>query len=226
MGKVIFFLSTGRTGTAKLAHYLDEYCADSVKVDHQTSSSRTVNFLSNMHYYGFPVKRLINKKVHKILLQNSDKDYYINCDPLLSFGLSCVDFTGFDVCFIHIERNSVGFSRSMVNWQFTRLKSFLAHSFAPFWQPDLWPFEHIVHLFNKKYLRNKYNRIWRIKNEFFESEFKHKFPYLKITFEELFNPQKGDVIFGQLRAFMGIKIDFYPHVFFKKENISTAGFFR
>ena len=226
MEKIVFILSTGRTGTKKLANYFNKFCSINVRADHQTPETRIINILSNMNYYGFSVKKMINRKVHQILRKNNDKKFYINCDPLLSFGLSCVDFKGLDVCFIHIERNPDDFSRSMVNWQFSKTKSLLAHNFVPFWQPNLWPFEHILHLFNKEYLKKKYREIWQIKNEFFEREFKNKYPYLKVKFEDLYDIEKGKQVFQQAIDFMGIKIEFNPDVFFKRENVSMASFFK
>ena len=138
-------------------------------------------------------------------MNHQDNEYYINCDPLLSFALSCVDFTGFDVCFIHIERKVDDFARSMINWQFTKMKSYIAHNFIPFWQPDTW-------------------EVWRIKNRCFEIEFREKYPYLKIKFEELFDPKKGGHAFQRLVEFMGIEIVFCPDVFFQKENASASDF--
>ena len=167
MGKVIFFLTTGRTGTKKLAAYFKEFCPPEVAVDHQTPGARTINMLANMRYHGFSVDALINRKVQRILKQHEDTNYYINCDPLLSFGLSCVDFTGVDVRFVHIERRIKNFAKSMINWQFTKMKSLIAHNLILFWQPDVWPLEHAVHLFHRGYLKNKYSRVWRTKNKAF-----------------------------------------------------------
>jgi len=224
MGKVAFFLTTGRTGTKKLAAYFGEFSPPQVAVDHQTRDARIINILANMHYHGFPVNKSINSKIHTILMNHQDNEYYINCDPLLSFALSCVDFTGFDVRFIHIERKVDDFARSMINWQFTKMKSYVAHNFVPFWQPDIWPFEHMVHLYNKVRLRNKYREVWGIKNRCFEIEFREKHPYLKIKFEELFDPKTGGHAFQRLVDFIGIEIDFCPDVFFQKENASASDF--
>ena len=158
-------------------------------------------------------------------MKHKDKEYYINCDPLLSFGLSCVDFVGFDVSFVHLERKADDFVKSMINWQFTKMKSCIAHNFMPFWQPDIWPFEHIFHLFNKAYLKNKYRKVWETKNRAFEREFQKRYPYLKIKFEELFDLETGGQTFRRLIDFMGVEIQFHPSIFFSKENASVSGFF-
>lgn len=226
MGKIVFFLTTGRAGTKKIANYLKEFCPPQVTVDHQTPEARFINVLANMHYHGFPANKIINRKIQDILVKQKDTEYYINCDPLLSFGLSCVDFTGFNVSFIHIERKAEDFARSMINWQFTKTKSFIAHNFIPFWQPDIWPFEHLLHLFNKTYLKHKYCKVWETKNGAFEMEFQDKYPYLKIRFEELFDLQKGGRAFGRIIDFIGLEIQLHPDIFFKKENASVSGFLK
>jgi hypothetical protein len=177
-----------------------------------------------MRYHGFSVDALINRKVLCILKERENTNCYINCDPLLSFGLSYVDFTGVDVRFVHIEREVEGFARSMINWQFTKTKSWIAHNLIPFWQPDVWPFEHALHLFHKGYLKNKYSRVWRTKNGVFVGEFRKKYPYLRIQFEKLFDYEKGEQTFARLVAFMGLDIAFHSSVFFDKENASVPRF--
>jgi len=224
MGKVIFFLTTGRTGTKKIAGYLQELCPPEVAVDHQTPGARFINVLANMHYHGFPAGKIITKKIQAILAKHKDKEYYINCDPLLSFGLCCVDFTELEVAFVHIQRKTDDFAKSMINWQFSKAKSYIAHNFVPFWQPGIWPFEHIVHFYNKEWMKLKYRQVWQIKNRIFEKEFRDKYPYLKVEFGELFDPKKGSYTFQRLVDFMGIEVDFLPELFFQKENASRSSF--
>ncbi|HNR12656.1 MAG TPA: hypothetical protein PLG17_08570 [Thermodesulfobacteriota bacterium] len=223
MATIVFVLSTGRTGTKKLADYIVKHCDAQIAVDHQVGISQVMNMLANMRYAGFlPVQPLISHAVRRLIKSRSTGDCYINCDPLLSFCLPWVDFSGFDVRFLHIVRTDEDFARSMINWQFSRPKSFVAHNLVAFWQPGLWPLQHLMHGFDKQYLLQTYKSIWRVKNDLFESTFKEHARYLKVEFKDLYGTEEP--VFLQVVDFMGIAVDFIPDEFYQKVNASSARF--
>lgn len=222
MGTIVFLLSTGRTGTKKLAEYVQKHCHSRVAVDHQVGISPVVNMLANMRYAGIPVDPLISAAIRRMIAARASCDCYINCDPLLSFCLPWVDLADFDVRFVHIVRTDEDFARSMINWQFSRPKSFIAHNLLPFWQPGLWPLQNLLRGFDKAYLMRTYKAIWRTKNDFFETTFRDRSPYLRVGFSDLYGP--GTPVFQQVVDFMGITVDFVPEEFYQKVNASSARF--
>ena len=220
-------LSTGRTGTKKLGQVFSRLPGKRIIAEHQVDVSRKVNILANMRWAGLPVQPVLFETLHRWINRERDCDLYINTDPLISCAMTEDIIQQYGIYLIHVVRHPLAFAQSFTNLQFSRLKSFLAHNFVPFWQPMLRPFEHVMHLYDRDYLIRKYLGVWLLKNQYFYRTYGHIERYMPICFERLFDPSQSASVINHLLERMNLlpcEIDF--DFFHRKSNISTAKYIR
>mgnify|MGYP001555422422 CR=1 FL=1 len=210
--KRIIFVSTGRCGTKRLYEILNNYVSKDFYVCHQMKFSRITNVLGTLcvmwNSLHFPL-------LYKIIIRvNLRKEVpFITTDPLSSMLLPNEYIHSASTAIIHLYRSDESFAKSIFQLSRSRRLSFIAHNLIPFWQPLLWPLENLL---NKEVLV-KYERINRLKNDFFFKRYGRNPHYRQIYYKEIFEKEKLESLINELT---GQKINIPDKVLSKKSNES------
>ncbi len=132
-----FIVSTGRAGTKALTGFLNRRFA-AVHCEHQPPGSRPIHILSNRAAQG---RYSMDKLRRRVLADKLDAirgapgDLYVETNSMswLAAGI-LADELG-DTSVIQVIRDPRSFVPSMLNWKRTRWKSWVGHTFIPYWQP-------------------------------------------------------------------------------------------
>jgi len=205
--KVVFIISTGRTGTKALAEFFNSNF-DSVAAYHQPSFSRIVNVASNLYLCGKlngnSLHRLV-RKLKKRRIEKTPEQFYIEANSL-NYGVSKILREIFDnVAIIHIVRDPRTFVRSYLNWVHTRTKSYIANKLTPFWQPS----GVLTGEISKEEWDNfeEFQRVawyWTFKNRRIEQMHEGDGGYLRLRFEDIFDKAKCETNLKGLLDFIGL----------------------
>lgn len=180
--KQLYFVSTGRCGTKRIAEILKNHLpAEDFVVQHQMDISRLANVLGNLMYYFGEWDWLKRKLYHHIERKYIHKKHFISCDPLISMILPKKVISDPNICIVHIIRDQEEFAHSFYNFTRKKLPSFIAHNFIPFWQIGVWPLENVL---NNK-IKDKYKKVWQKKNDWFKYKY-YSQNYISINFNKLF----------------------------------------
>ncbi len=210
----MFFVSTGRCGTTRVAEILKAHLPESYTVLHQTRLSRRANIIGNMTYCGLPFQGLSMRLFDRILKENlPSKNILISTDPLISMVIPDKAVQDPATAIVHITRDSYDFAQSM--YQFTRKKktSLIAHNLIPFWQPHLWPLENLIN----NDIINKYQFIHKQKNDFYRARYQKNPNYITITMDNIFKPPTLEHLINRLWQ---LNITIPPDQLTKKTNQS------
>jgi len=191
--KRLIFVSTGRCGTARIAQLLREKLSDKYSVVHQMRYSRLANIVGNVMLYvgeSNSIKRLL----YEFIVSRYDRrTHSVSTDPLTSMIIPKEYIFSPEVCIVHIIRDDTSFARSFFSFSRSRLISFIAHNFVPFWQPDIWPLENILN----RNIGKKYQGVWRLKNTFFSEKYSVNPNYYQVKMENIFaTPVLQDIVNG------------------------------
>lgn len=181
--KKIIFISTGRCGTTRLAEILKEKLPQYTIV-HQMRFSRIANITGNIMMHTGE-SDLLKKILYSFIIKKyyQEGKFFISTDPLTALIIPRKYYLSKDVCIIHIIRDAKSFAKSFFLFSRSRFKSFIAHNFFPFWQPGIWPLENIL---NRNILK-KYEKVSKIKNNYFSLKYSINPNYQKITMDQLYN---------------------------------------
>ena len=179
----MLFVSTGRCGTTRISEILREKLPeDTFCTVHQMRFSRLANILGNI-MFTFKDAPGLRSRLYKWIISKYDKGCcFISTDPLTSMILPDDLVESNNVCIVHIVREADSFARSMFSFSRSRVMSFIAHNFVPFWQPGRWPIENLL----SRNALDKYREISLIKNDFFRERYSRNGHYLIVTVDELF----------------------------------------
>jgi len=191
--KKLIFVSTGRCGTARIAQLLREKLSDDYSVVHQMRYSRLANIIGNVMLYvgeSNSVKRLLYEF---IVSGYEGRNHFISTDPLTAMIIPDEYISSPEVCIVHIIRDDTSFARSFFSFSRSRLKSFIAHNFIPFWQPGVWPLENILN----RNIGKKYQAVSKLKNDFFSKKYSVNPNYYQVRMGDIFTaPVLQDIVNG------------------------------
>ena len=207
-GLRIIFVSTGRCGTTRITEILQKYLPAGCTIVHQTGLSQLANVIGNIQYH-FPIGESLGDFIYNKMILEGDN--FISVDPLSSMIVPRSVIKSENTFIIHLMRNSEEFSASMFRLTRKKNKSFIAHNFIPFWQPYLFPLENIL----SKKIFDKYSRIHKEKNDFFEQRFSSNPHYVKITMEKIF---QKNILSSLMSDILDTKIAIPEFELLKKTN--------
>lgn len=183
--KRLFFVSTGRCGTKRLAEILDKKLPkEKFSVKHQMDISRFANVTGNLMYYFGDWEWLKQKIYNHIIKKYANNKNFICSDPLISMILPRKIINDSDTYIVHIIREKESFASSFFRFTRKRFLSFVAHNFIPFWQIGILPLENI---FNNR-IEDKYKNIWDKKNLWLKNNYHKSVNYFKCKMSKIFYP--------------------------------------
>lgn len=179
----MFFVSTGRCGTTRVAEILRQKLPHNFTVLHQTRYSRRANIVGNFLYH-FSIGKICCDWLFKQIIRKNvpTGSILISTDPLISMIIPDEVVRSSETVIVHVRRDSSEFAQSMYNLTRKKRKSFIAHNFIPFWQPYLWPLENRL----SKSIIEKYKKIHREKNILFKKKYKCNPHYIDTTTNDIF----------------------------------------
>ena len=224
--KIVFILSTGRTGTKTLAEGL---VGDNILSPHQPPHSRFLTIASNYYLHGWLAKPVLEGLVRHLrepqILQ-AKCQFYIQAFSLDYFPAKIISQKYPNVYVVHIIRDPRTFVPSYLNWMHTRFKSFVANKLVPGWQPSgLFTGE----ISWKRWLKmNEFERVcwqWVYKNRLLQQLFQDDERYMQVRFEDLLLSQTPDM-FRSMLSFVGIPYqDRFDQMLCRPKNSSRKTYF-
>ena len=118
--KIVFVLSTGRTGTKTLAEGL---AGDDIKSPHQPPFSRLLTIASNYYLHGWLPMSVLERLVIRLRepqILNSDCRDYVQVFSLDYLPAKIISERHPNVAIVHIVRDPRTFVRSYLNWMHSR----------------------------------------------------------------------------------------------------------
>lgn len=204
---VVLILSTGRTGTRSLAHFLHT-CFTDVSAYHTTPYSRLFNVLGNLYRGGlFPERGLILlwERLKRQEVETCSTPFFVDSNPHLFGMLPLANKLYQHLKIVHVVRDPRTYVRSHLNWARHRPASFVANYFIPFWQPNAFL---LGEMGLEEWLGlsrfERYCWVWAFKNRDIESLAGSDVPYYQVRFEALFGAAEAEETVNSLLAFMGL----------------------
>jgi len=197
----LYFVSTGRCGTTRLADILRKHLPEDFTVLHQERGSRFINLLGNLQYT-LPALTVFFSALthwHPAFSEKTPKPM-ICTDPLVSMAIPEQIHRDPGTAIIHLHRDEDAFARSMYNFTRTKTASFIAHNFIPLWQPHLYPCENLL----SREIMKKYRMIHRVKSRYFRERYHQNIYYEEIPMQQLFS---GTTLSDLISRLWHIKID-------------------
>lgn len=224
--KVIFVLSTGRTGTKTLAEGL---VGDEIKSPHQPPFSRLLTIAANYYLHGWlPWKGLewLVVRLREPQILNADCRYYVQVFSLDYMPAKMFREKYPNVYIIHIVRDPRTFVRSYLNWMHSRFKSWAANKIILGWHPSSYFTGEMS--WRAWQQMDEFQRVcwqWVYKNTLLERLFAEDEHYLRIRFEDLFLTQDSHTL-KEMLAFVGIPYrERFEAMLEKSKNVSSKAHF-
>ena len=224
--KIVFILSTSRTGTKSLAEGLkgDDICSP-----HQPNFSRLLTIASNYYLHGWVPKFILEWLVTRIRepqIFRSNCRYYIQVYSLDHLPSKVIRKKYPNVYIIHIIRDPRTYVPSYLNWMHTRFKSFVANKLVLGWHPSGFFTGQIPWRIWSR--MDEFQRVcwhWNYKNNLLENLFKDDEHYIHIRFEDLFS-EDGENALRSIFSFVGIPYrSQFSGIFQVKKNRSSKEYF-
>jgi hypothetical protein len=225
----ILIISTGRTGTI----FFSRLFADLYPVAasyHERGASRPIQILTNLHFsHLFPKRGLTTawKFFKGREIETCKQQFHIDANCFL-YGLAPLAPELYpNLKVVHIVRDPRAYVTSHLNFSRQKGTSFIANYFVPFWQPDPFlvgelPLSRLIGFTRFE----KYCWIWNFKNRVMESLENSSTPYLRVRFEDLFNTNDPQKLFGRITDFIGLpRITEIKNRFHESANTSTKADF-
>lgn len=224
--KIVFVLSTGRTGTKTLAEGL---AGANSKSPHQPPHSRFLTIASNYYLHGWLPKSVLKWFVTRLRepqILKSDYRYYIQTFSLDYLPAKIISEKYPNVYIIHIVRDPRTFVRSYLNWTHSRFKSWVANKVVPSWHPSGY---FTGELAWREWRRmDEFQRVcwhWTYKNTLLEKLFAGDERYIRIRFEDLFLAQDAETL-KEMLTFVGIPYqERFEAMLQKSKNVSRKTYF-
>jgi len=179
--KIIIIVSTGRCGTTRITEILSKYLPSSYAAIHQGEISRLCNVLGTFMMKHGQVEWL-KKLLFKSLLPK-DLDGFVITDPLISLVIPKEYVLSRKVAILHLTRDGKDFGKSFYRFTRTKKKSFIAHNFIPFWQPEVFLFENMI---KGEKMMSKYEQVAQKKNNYFQKIYAQNPFYKKLDMNVAF----------------------------------------
>jgi len=219
--KIVFILSTGRTGTKALAEGLAN---EETISPHQPPFSRALTVASNYAICGRLPKGVVERLIALIRgpqIAHAPCRYYIQAFALDHLPAKYFYERNPNFHVLHIVRDPRTFVPSYLNWIKTRKKSFIANRLVPGWHPSGYLTGEMPW---KEWIRLKpYQKVcwqWVYKNRYLETAFQDKKRVARVSFEDLFSAE-GPKVLKRALATAGIPYrDAYDRVFAARKNVS------
>jgi len=208
--KKVIFVSTGRCGTKRIFEILRGK-SENISVRHQMSVSRLANVLGNLIYFLGTGEQVKKKLYCSILKRHARRNCFVCTDPLVAMIIPESMIRDKDTMIIHITRPGKEFARSFFKISRTRVKSFIAHNFIPFWQINVYPLENLM---NKRILQ-KYESVCAMKNQYFQKQYAQNPNYRQVNMSEVFS---GSFLETTINDFLGEAICISREELAKKSN--------
>lgn len=224
--KIVFILSTSRTGTKTLAAGLH---SDDILSPHQPAYSRILTIASNYYLHGWISRRSLEWLVsctREPQIMNASCRYYLQVFSLDYLPAKIISEKIQNVYVIHIVRDPRTFVTSYMNWMHTRFKSFIANKLILGWHPSGYFTGEMS--WKKWQQMNEFQRVcwhWTYKNTLLEKLFDNYDNYLRIRFEDLFLTRDSNGLKSVL-SFVDIPYrERFSAVVNRSENISNKMYF-
>ncbi|HNA54260.1 MAG TPA: sulfotransferase domain-containing protein [Anaerolineales bacterium] len=203
----ILIISTGRTGTIFFSRLFADLYPDSASY-HERGASRPVQILTNLHFsHLFPKSGL--KTAWKLLkgneIETCEAKFHIDANCFL-YGLAPLAPELYpNLKVLHIVRDPRSYVTSHLNFSRQKGTSFIANYFVPFWQPNPFLVGELPLSKAIGFTRfEKYCWIWDFKNRVMEGLENTSTPYMRVRFEDLFNTDNPEDLFGRITDFLGL----------------------
>ena len=220
--KIVFILSTGRTGTKALAEGL---AGDEVLSPHQPPFSRLLTIASNYYLHGWLPESMLRWLVNRTRLpqiQRANCRYYIQVFSLDHLPAKIISQQYSNVQIVHIVRDPRTFVPSYLNWMHTRFKSLIANKFVLGWQPSGFFTGQIP--WQMWRAMDEFQRVcwqWVYKNQQLEHLFAGKPNYMRLRFEDLFLGENRKTALKSLISFIGVPYqDSFTMIYRQQQNTS------
>lgn len=188
--KIVFVLSTSRTGTKTLAEGL---AGEDIRSPHQPPFSRILTVASNYYLHGWLPRRALEWLVLRLRgpqIKNADCRYYVQVFSLDYLPAQIISERYPNVYVVHIVRDPRTFVQSYLNWMHGRFKSWMANKLVLGWHPSGYFTGDMS--WSEWRQMDEFQRIcwhWVYKNTLLESLFEDDERYVWIRFEDLFLTQ-------------------------------------
>lgn len=224
--RIVFVLSTGRTGTKTLAEGL---AGGDILSPHQPPYSRLLTIASNYYLHGWlpqPVLAWLVARLREPQILQADCRYYIQVFSLDHMPAKIISEKYPNVYIIHIVRDPRTFVPSYLNWMRSRLKSFVANKLVLGWHPSGYFTGALP--WQKWWRMDEFQRVcwqWAYKNNLLECLFGEDERYLRLRFEDLFSGE-GLMHLRTTLDFVGIPYrDEFSVIFQQSKNCSRKTYF-
>ncbi|MCI0521461.1 MAG: hypothetical protein L0Z70_14540 [Chloroflexi bacterium] len=186
--RVLFILSTSRTGTKSLAEGLD---GGEVRAVHQPPHSRLLTVAGNYALHGWLPYPWLARLVYRLRLPqiaSAGRPYYIQVFSLDILPAKIVSQAYAPTHVLHILRDARTFVPSYLNWMRTRKRSMIANRWVYGWHPSGY--------FTGEFSWGEWRRMdefqrvcwhWVYKNTLIERLFSQDSRYQRVYFEGLFS---------------------------------------
>lgn len=226
--KVVFFISTGRTGTKSLAGFFSEYY-NNVESHHQPRYSRFINVFSNMYLSNIYPHELLRKFVYKYKLPDilsCEKEYYIEANTMNYAIADIIRELDKEIYIIHLIRDPRSFVTSYINWIQNRALSKIANRAIPFWHANGVLAGQVK--LAEWISMSEFERIcwfWKFENEVILKMNRDYPNFLSIRFEDLFKTDTLNQL-QTLLSFVDLKFENKMVKYFDvKQNVSRKDYF-
>lgn len=135
--RVVFIVSSGRTGTKALAHHLDK-CYPDVRALHEPTPSWRLRRCSAMALAGRLTRRQLVDRLasaRRALVERCDRPIYIESNPFLAGFIEAFGDVFDSPLVLHVVRDPRSYVRSTLNWGSFRGIKLLASRLVPYWVP-------------------------------------------------------------------------------------------
>lgn len=224
--KVVFVLSTSRTGTKTLAEGL---AGDEIRSPHQPPYSRLLTIASNCYLHGWLPGGALEWLVARLRepqILNADCRYYIQVFSLDYLPAKVISEKYPNVYIIHIVRDPRTFVRSYLNWTHSRFKSWVANKMVLGWHPSGYFTGELPWRAWRQ--MGEFQRVcwhWTYKNMLLEKLFVDDERYIQVRFEDLFLAQDSHTL-KEMLAFVDIPYqERFETMFEKSKNVSRKAYF-
>ena len=224
--RIVFILSTSRTGTKTLAEGL---AGGGILSFHQPPFSRLLTIASNYYLHGWLPKHALEWLVAQLRepqILTAGCSYYVQVYSLDYLPAKIISQKHPNVYVVHIVRDPRTFVPSYLNWMHTRFRSFVANKFVLGWHPSGFFTGEIPWRTWRE--MNEFQRVcwhWTYKNTLVESLFEGEEHYVRIRFEDLFST-RGPKVLRDALSLVGIPYrDGFTAMLGRSRNVSRKTYF-
>jgi hypothetical protein len=219
--KIVFVLSTSRTGTKALAEGL---AGDDIHSPHQPPFSRLLTVASNYYLHGWLSRRTLEQLVARLRepqILNAGCRYYVQVFSLDYLPAKIISERHPNVYVVQIVRDPRTFVRSYLNWMHSQFKSFVANKVVLGWHPSGYSTGETSWRVWRQ--MDEFQRVcwhWTYKNTLLESLFEGDEHHIRVRFEDLFLARDSETLERAL-AFVGIPYrERFESVLRESKNVS------